>query len=1017
MHRSNRTSETSECLPGGGPYYTGRSVCTVIPEEDLSDLLSPAAKKEKMVKTSSQSLPMRASPLESRGYMSKSIPEETFSVALASAAMEIKKLEKIKSSISVTGSLTKIATSTTVPGENYDNLSGVLNPSAKRNSFFNISNPGLTGRPPPSPSSSSMRKAIPPESISNNLTTPAEENRLLDKTNSSISVAKSVTSRNTSKTVLGGDRGNHSNILTPFANMNSNFESSNPVLLGREPSSKHSTSKAHLEENLLDVLTAPTEEFIQLDKTKSRITVTGSLTSRNTSKTALSEDYRNHSNVLTPVSKRSRLFETTNPGPLERSPPLSSRTSLVTQIFEDDYSDLLTPAIVRDRHFDKLNPSPSGRLSSLSNVRSKGAIIPEENFPDFLTPDASGNRSFENTNPNTTIPRSSSSISAKVLDESYSDFLTPEAMMKSLLEPSTLSLPVRASTLTNSTPFEVATPEENYSGIFTPAALRNKVFERPNSSLSGRAPAGRYTITGDFAEQNNYVLSAADVRDMKRMFTLEEPSSTSENTVTTAASGQYSYVLSPAAVRAMENMFTLEEEPYASADPNFLDPPTLISRSRDKMVPGNNYNDALTPASVMNRLLETSNPSLPVRELPLASSIPIDSTDYGSLPMTRVDYSSKPVGTTVPKDDNDVLTPAAVMNRLIQASNPSIPILAVSLDNGRSFSKVDFGNKVMGKPDSEQNFSNVLSHPAGETSYKSGVVRAPTSDSGISMDTADSGENYSYVLSPAAVRVMKSMFTLEDDPTMVGGFKIDIASGDSTKLTKKERRVPTERIGRLLCVGGLMKKVRVLRKSEEKTNQVEELLKKLWKRGEVPACIMAELLDHEELEIWIDCDSTSVGNMLEEVVGGDGQKCRGEFCRSYVNRSENRIYLGIMESEEKDEDTILGYMADSMAHIACDRIYENGGRPYRRVDIDRKRKFQSIVASVMESSNEMDLDHWISWAIGRENSFDRETDLITAVPAIIAERGSVEGIEILHNQVPELYEFFLERIKSKLPQT
>ncbi|XP_064461507.1 uncharacterized protein LOC135371363 isoform X2 [Ornithodoros turicata] len=228
------------------------------------------------------------------------------------------------------------------------------------------------------------------------------------------------------------------------------------------------------------------------------------------------------------------------------------------------------------------------------------------------------------------------------------------------------------------------------------------------------------------------------------------------------------------------------------------------------------------------------------------------------------------------------------------------------------------------------------------------------------------------------------------------GLKDDEESSCYEGLTRLEKaEIRRQRYYTTECEGNYIDYLKSKSLSVTRCGDFGVRLEKMFKRlsnDEVNRIILKVAARAPHLEIRFDYNS---GN----VQGITGSCNRGDIGLTYYE--EQRVFIG----GRAEEAVVWGTLMHELCHMALFLVYRNDGKPYYSDDTERKQQYKNILNNIKPRQKELNI--LIQQALKDRNG---EEELIVRIPHVLVQYGCDEGHRILEREVPELLNFFKDRV-------
>ncbi|XP_046387402.1 uncharacterized protein LOC124156996 [Ischnura elegans] len=253
---------------------------------------------------------------------------------------------------------------------------------------------------------------------------------------------------------------------------------------------------------------------------------------------------------------------------------------------------------------------------------------------------------------------------------------------------------------------------------------------------------------------------------------------------------------------------------------------------------------------------------------------------------------------------------------------------------------------------------------------------------------------------------------LENIGEKVGEMGKDLGRlGDSSSCHVQSSSSLMESRRREACVEAMMRKTDILNGDEGKVYEIRGYYAHLCSNN-LLAPLFSFLATQANVRVMIDCRSQYVGGLRDTFVDHDGMEREGGWFYSFADFKRRRVYLGGKTSESRKREAVMGWLARSLAQMAMCLAFNNEGRPYAAEDVEKRDRYRLIVQRAEKI--DLTLDTYLRWSLDWDALVMREVKLISAVPLMIAEYGSVEARIRLQQQLPGLLDFYKEHVLATL---
>ncbi|XP_064461508.1 uncharacterized protein LOC135371364 [Ornithodoros turicata] len=121
-----------------------------------------------------------------------------------------------------------------------------------------------------------------------------------------------------------------------------------------------------------------------------------------------------------------------------------------------------------------------------------------------------------------------------------------------------------------------------------------------------------------------------------------------------------------------------------------------------------------------------------------------------------------------------------------------------------------------------------------------------------------------------------------------------------------------------------------------------------------------------------------------------------------TNYEEQRVFIG----GRAEEAVVWGTLIHELCHMALFLVYRNDGKPYYSDDTEREKQYKNILNNIKPKQKGMKI--LIQQAFMSKKN--EEEELIVRIPHVLVQYGCDEGHRILEREVPELLNFFKDRV-------
>ncbi|XP_064463634.1 uncharacterized protein LOC135374612 [Ornithodoros turicata] len=229
------------------------------------------------------------------------------------------------------------------------------------------------------------------------------------------------------------------------------------------------------------------------------------------------------------------------------------------------------------------------------------------------------------------------------------------------------------------------------------------------------------------------------------------------------------------------------------------------------------------------------------------------------------------------------------------------------------------------------------------------------------------------------------------------GLKNDRESSCYQGLTRLERaEIRRQRYYTTECAGSYIDYLKSKSRSQTKCDHFKGRLKKMLKylsSDELNRNILKVAATAPHLEIMFDYNS-------KNVQGITGSCNRGDIGLTYYE--EQRVFV----AGRAEEAAVWGTLIHELCHMALFLVYRNDGKPYYSDDTEREQQYKNILNNIKPKQKDMNI--LIQQAF--MSNKNEEEELIVRIPHVLVQYGCDEGHRILEREVPELLNFFKDRV-------
>ncbi|XP_046408138.1 uncharacterized protein LOC124172713 [Ischnura elegans] len=256
---------------------------------------------------------------------------------------------------------------------------------------------------------------------------------------------------------------------------------------------------------------------------------------------------------------------------------------------------------------------------------------------------------------------------------------------------------------------------------------------------------------------------------------------------------------------------------------------------------------------------------------------------------------------------------------------------------------------------------------------------------------------------------------IDNAPLLRQGIKQDIVEAlNSQRKKAPELRTAEDQKAGKECIEALMSKTSVIPANKRNADRMFFMYERLYSCGGLVSSVLEYLRFKSDVKVLVDFDSDDIGNLKTNVTYFNGAERDGSTVMAYADLQEKVVYLGALCASER---WLLPQLAQKLSLLAIGMSFQNGGRPYVKGDFANQSLFGAILAlAEARQRNGEELELPMGNAVLLESPLEKEAYLISSVPWLGAEYGSILAENKIRDQLPLLLEYYKDRVVAKLHQ-
>ncbi|XP_046408112.1 uncharacterized protein LOC124172696 [Ischnura elegans] len=177
--------------------------------------------------------------------------------------------------------------------------------------------------------------------------------------------------------------------------------------------------------------------------------------------------------------------------------------------------------------------------------------------------------------------------------------------------------------------------------------------------------------------------------------------------------------------------------------------------------------------------------------------------------------------------------------------------------------------------------------------------------------------------------------------------------------------------------------------------------------------LLVFLCGQQDINIFVDFENSHVGERWPAPKDPDGSASKAGSSEVQVQCAKRKVYIA---ADYGSDDRVIGWFTIALARLCMKLVFRNNYKPYQSADKDGREKFARILKTAEElscRSGPGGCELFIKNALEWKSKDSKEIALISAVPGIIAHYGCEQGVKVLNEQLPSLFNFYKYQVLTR----